>query len=139
MMSELDRATYFAVQAFGGDRDRGGDLKVLHSMRVSYEATGEFMKIVAMLHDTVEDTAVTLHLIEVVFGQTVAEVVDALTRRKDEQYSDYIERVRSNWHARQVKLLDIRDNLREYRIGLLPAREQKSLEKRWLKAARRLV
>lgn len=74
--------------------------------------------IAAILHDVVEDTAVTVEEIKLRFGEVVAEAVDALTRRDNETYAGYIKRLKPNHIARKIKLADLRDNLG--RIDQLP-------------------
>ena len=57
----------------------------------------------ALLHDTVEDTPLTIHDIEAAFGPETAAAVDAISRREDEAWSDYLDRVAVNPIARQAR------------------------------------
>lgn len=67
--------------------------------------------VVAYLHDVVEDTHVTLvDLHHLGFSTPITEAVDAITRRDEESYASYIERVGKNDIARFVKLCDLRAN-----------------------------
>lgn len=66
---------------------------------------------VALLHDVVEDSDVTVEYIEDNFGSDVAFAVDAITKRDGEDYDDYLKRVDVNPLAKLVKLEDIRFNL----------------------------
>jgi (p)ppGpp synthase/HD superfamily hydrolase len=69
-------------------------------------------QVVAYLHDTVEDTAVTLAEIEAQFGAEVAADVAALTHTDpDEPYMDAIARAARRPRARLVKLADLRANM----------------------------
>ena len=83
-----------------------------HSIRVSKNFTGA-SEIVALLHDCVEDEVCTLHDIHQLFGQEIAEAVDAISRRDGEVYWNYIARAKENSIAREVKLADLSDNLRD--------------------------
>lgn len=66
----------------------------------------------AYLHDTVEDTGVTLAEIETEFSPMVAKLVDALTKRPGEAYYDFIMRInRAGPMARGIKIADIRCNM----------------------------
>ena len=68
-------------------------------------------KIVAYLHDVVEDTNITLaDLKEVGFDNDVIEAIDAITKRDGENYDDYIYRVSHNKIAKQVKIADMTHN-----------------------------
>jgi len=72
--------------------------------------------IVGWLHDVVEDTKVTLgDLLDEGFSYDIIKAVDAITHRSDEDYVDYIKRVRENFTARQVKISDIEHNLESFK------------------------
>jgi (p)ppGpp synthase/HD superfamily hydrolase len=72
---------------------------------------------VAVLHDVVEDTAMTLDdLRREGFSKEVILAVERLTHRDGENYEEYIERVRQNPAARSVKLADLEDNMNLLRI-----------------------
>ena len=67
--------------------------------------------IVALLHDTVEDTFVTIDFLrEKGFSERVLEAVDLLTHREEEDYFDYVRRIKENPLAATVKLADLRHN-----------------------------
>jgi hypothetical protein len=69
-------------------------------------------QIVALLHDVVEDSAIGLpELTTRGFDRPTLRAVDCLSRRAGETYTDYIGRVATDEIAREVKLLDIADNL----------------------------
>ena len=70
--------------------------------------------IAAMLHDTVEDTPMTVEAIEQIFDKEVATIVDLLTKRDELTYRENIERIieTGNVGAILVKLADNRVNLR---------------------------
>lgn len=76
------------------------------------EETG---RIVAVLHDVVEDTDCDLYMVRSNFGDVVADAVDAITKRKGESRSQYISRCKLNNTARKVKVCDSIFNM-EYSI-----------------------
>jgi len=59
-MATLEKAIELAAQAHAGQRDKGGCCYVLHPLRVMMRQQSEEAMIVAVLHDTVEDTELTL-------------------------------------------------------------------------------
>lgn len=64
-------------------------------------------RISALLHDVVEDAGdVSIEDVGDIFGEEIATVVDALTRREEERYWDYISRLRRNEVAKEIKLVD---------------------------------
>jgi (p)ppGpp synthase/HD superfamily hydrolase len=85
---------------------------ILHPLRVMLGVSAGPAQIVALLHDVVEDSPVTLRdLAEQGFDRQIVHAVDCLSRRSDEPYSDYIDRVAGDDLARKVKLSDLADNL----------------------------
>ena len=94
--------------------------------------------IVAVLHDAVEDSPLSVDTVAALFSKGIAEAVDAISRRKKEgeAYEDYIDRARRNQIARIVKLADIEDHL-EQAASLRPSLKPRYLEAREaLKASR---
>ena len=89
--------------------------------------------VVALLHDIVEDTDITLDDLRAKgFDEEIVNAVDAITRRKEEiKYFDFIERVKKNDIARIVKIRDLEDNMDITRLDTFGDYEQKRLKKYW--------
>ena len=87
--------------------------------------------VVALLHDIVEDTDITLDDLRAEgFDGEILVAVDAITRRKEEnKYFDFIERVKKNDLARIVKIHDLEDNMDIRRLTKFEDYEQKRLKK----------
>lgn len=82
--------------------------------------------IVGWLHDVVEDTPITLgNLLDLEFSYDIVQAVDALTRRDDEDYREYILRVRKNDIALEVKISDIEHNLESFNTAKNKSRADK--------------
>lgn len=111
-MNKLYEAIQLALTNHGEQLDKGGMLYITHPLRVMarFISSPEIYQIVAVLHDTVEDTDVTLDDIDKQFGKEVRDAVDALSRRDGEPYIDFIRRGALNKTARAVKLSDLLDN-----------------------------
>ena len=93
---------------------------ILHPLRVMLGVRSGPAQIVALLHDVVEDSPITLRdLANRGFDGLIVHAVDCMSRRTREPYSDYIERVATDDLAREVKLSDLADNLANNRA--LPA------------------
>jgi len=108
----LPIAIQMAAHAHGGTINKDGSPYILHPIRLMMRARGYAEQIVAVLHDTVEDTSLTLaRLQEAGFPREVVAAVDALTKREGEEYASSIERVAGNPLAARVKLLDLYDNI----------------------------
>ena len=85
-------------------------------------------KIVAVLHDVIEDTPVTAEeLRREGFDEAVLAAVECLTHRKSEPYADYVVGCKGNVIARRVKLADLEDNARPARRVLRPDRIESDL------------
>lgn len=110
-MSELEHAITIALNAHAGQEDKADEPYIRHPLRVMQQMNTETGRIVAVLHDVVEDADYTLNDIEERFGGDVRSAVDALTKRDHESYPDFIERATENPIARRVKLADIEDNM----------------------------
>src|SRR5258708_5729649 len=85
---------------------------ILHPLRVMLQVDSDVARIVAVLHDVLEDTACTVDdLRRAGYSERVIAALDRLTRRDGEAYETYIERLLVDALARQVKLADLADNL----------------------------
>ena len=94
---------------------------------------GEEYFIVGCVHDLVEDGEATLLEIRQLFGDTVRDAVDSVTRRAGEVYMDFIRRAKLNPIGREVKLADNDENSKPERIATLPP-EERDILKRYKKA-----
>lgn len=111
MRATLNDAIILAADKHRGQFDKGGSPYILHPLRVMQKAKSDEERIVAVLHDVVEDTDVTLdELRGMGFDEHIVTAIDHLTRRDKETYNDFILRVKKNELATRVKLLDIEDN-----------------------------
>ena len=105
------------AKAHTGQVDKGGAPYILHPIRVMLACEGEKEKIVALLHDTLEDTALTAaDLRRAGFSEEIVQAVCCLTRGQKEDYMDYIARICENVLAARVKYADLQDNLDISRI-----------------------
>ncbi len=133
-MEALERAISIAVDAHRGQRDRYGAPYILHPLRVMARVHGGAEKIVAILHDVVEDTDWTFaDLRRQGFSPEVLEALDCVTKRKGETYEDFVRRSATNPLARSVKLADLEDNMDVRRLSRITPRDQARLAK-YLKA-----
>jgi hypothetical protein len=113
----LARAIEIAASAHVNQVDKGGAPYILHPLRMMMKQTTEPAMIAAVLHDVVEDTPWTLQKLRAEgFSEDVLEAVACLTKRKGEDYADFIARAGVNPIARLVKLADLEDNMDLKRI-----------------------
>jgi (p)ppGpp synthase/HD superfamily hydrolase len=108
----LEDAIALAARAHRGQLDRAGEPYILHSMRVMLKQRDETARIVAVLHDVLEDTEVTLDVLrQAGYSPEICDAVDRLTRREQEPYEVMLARVEASPLARRVKLADLEDNM----------------------------
>ena len=120
---DVTTAKAWAVRWHEGQRDKAGQPYVTHPERVAGRLSAPEEQVVAWLHDTVEDTGLTLREIENTFGPETAAAVDAVSRREGETWDDYLLRVRQNPVAREVKISDLIDNSNLSRLKEITLRD----------------
>lgn len=117
-MSTLERAIAIAAEAHAGEVDKAGAPYIHHPLRVMDGCEGAEAKIVAVLHDLVEDTDWTLEGLRAEgFSEAVVSGVDAVTRRDGEVYLEFVARARAHPLGREVKRADVLENLDIGRIA----------------------
>lgn len=136
-----------AVSAHRNQVDKAGNPYLAHVLRVAAVVAGDpAAVVVALLHDVSEDTHDTEferrywldRYVSDTYGHDVADTVDALTRRPDEPYDEYISRVcAAGPMARRVKLADVTDNL--VHLDELSTMEARRLRRRYEPAVEALV
>lgn len=126
----LERALEIATKAHKGQVDKSGAVYIFHPIRVAELCTTEEEKIVALLHDTIEDTSVTAeYLLEQGFPRTIVDAVLGVTRRDDETYEEFVRRAGLNPISKQVKIHDLEDNMDIRRLSEVTEKDLARLNK----------
>ncbi|WP_308465645.1 5' nucleotidase, NT5C type [Rathayibacter soli] len=137
--SKLDEAIALARRAHSGQRDKLGVTYICHPLTVMSRVTTTDEKIVAVLHDVVEDTSVTLDdLRELGFAPHILDAVDAVTKRPGEPLADSMARVRAVPMALTIKKADISHNADPVRQAGLPDDVRARLTVKYTESARLL-
>ena len=120
-VSLFHRAREIAQEAHEGQVDKAGEDYFMHPMRVMLRCKDEKERIVALLHDVVEDSDWTFEMLEEEgYTPDIIEALKCLTKTsEDENYDDFIARVMTNPLAVKVKLYDLEDNLNVSRLDSL--------------------
>ena len=105
-----NKAMQIAYQAHHGQLDYNGIPYIFHPIHLAEQMDDEISCCVALLHDTVEDTDVTLEDLKALFPPEVTDAVALLTHAEDADYFDYVRAIRANPTARKVKLADLAHN-----------------------------
>ena len=139
-MSTLQRAIEIATEAHRGQFDKSGKDYIGHPLRVMEMGRTEGERIVGVLHDVVEDSEWTFEmLLAEGFSKEIIDALRCLTKlSENENYDNFIERVRKNPLATAVKINDLTDNMDIRRLPYLSDKDVKRLKK-YLKAYKKLV
>ena len=105
-----EKAMRIAYEAHHGQVDKSGVPYIFHPIHLAEQMDTEEECIVALLHDTVEDTEVTFEQLENEFSDNVIQALKLLTHDKSVDYMDYVVNLKDNQIARKVKLADLRHN-----------------------------
>jgi len=134
----LDKAIKIATTAHAGHIDKAGAPYIFHPLRVMMAGNSEIERICGVLHDTIEDSDITLAFLQKEgFPEEVLEALDCLTKRQGENYDDFISRILRNNIACLVKLSDLHDNMDLSRIND-PTDEDKARIEKYSRAAERI-
>lgn len=111
MTQTLERAIVIAATAHAGQVDKGGAPYILHPLKVMLRMSSLEERIVAVLHDVVEDCGISLEdLRKEGFSEAVLSAIESVTKVPGESYEDFVERAAQNPIGRVVKLADLEEN-----------------------------
>jgi (p)ppGpp synthase/HD superfamily hydrolase len=129
-MATLEQAIAIAAQAHEGQFDKSGEPYILHPLRMMLRASTLEAKIAAVLHDVVEDTYVTIDALQAKgFSAAVRNAIEAVTKREGEPYLDFVARASRDPIAREVKRLDLEDNMSLLRLAAVSPKDLERLAK----------
>jgi hypothetical protein len=138
-MFTVDDAVSLARRAHEGQIDKSGEPYIGHPLRVMANVSGDHERMVAVLHDTIEDTWLTAdHLREAGCPGEVVDAVLAISHEPGEPQADYLGRVAANPLALVVKRADIADNQSPARLSCLDEPTRQRLELKYATALRLL-
>ena len=112
-MSTLQTAIEIAVRAHAGQfqKSPADEPYITHPLGVMARVEGLETKIVAVLHDVLEDTQVSASELRAAgFSERVLHALELLTRRKEDSYGEFILRCAADPLAVKVKLADLEHN-----------------------------
>jgi GTP diphosphokinase / guanosine-3',5'-bis(diphosphate) 3'-diphosphatase len=129
IMSTLEQAIILAATKHEGQLDKAGKPYILHPMAVMASVSNIDEKIVAILHDVLEDTDVTVDdLYDIGFSTEIVAAIVALTKQKGESRIEAARRTALNPLATIVKLADVAHNMDLSRISVVTDKDLKRQE-----------
>lgn len=128
--SMFELALSIAKKAHEGQYDKAGVVYIKHPLFVASLFDTQEEKAVALLHDVLEDSPCTAEeLILAGLPETVVTAVQVLTKKKGQDYQQYLELVKSNPIARCVKLADLKHNSDLSRLATITEKDLERFEK----------
>lgn len=123
-------AMKLAYKAHAGQVDKSGVPYVFHPFHLAEQMKTEETVIVALLHDVVEDTDITLEDIRGMgFSDTVMDALKLLTHDPSVPYMDYVRKLSRNPVAALVKRADLTHNSDLTRMRVVTERDLERIEK----------
>ena len=113
----LNKAIAIANKAHANQQDKAGKPYILHPLRVMLSLSSEAEMICGVMHDVVEDSDITFNdLIKEGFSDEIIKVLDCITKKENESYDEFIDRILLSSTACRIKLADLNDNMNLSRI-----------------------
>lgn len=126
--AKTKQAMKLCFEAHKDQLDKSGLPYVHHPFHLAEQMEDETTTIVALLHDVVEDTDISLEkLRQEGFGEEVVAAVALMTHQEGVPYMAYVKKIKENPIARAVKLADLRHNSDLSRLDTV---DEKALERR---------
>lgn len=124
------KALRISFEAHKNQTDKSGMPYVFHPFHLAEQMDDEYSTCVALLHDVVEDSDITLNdLIEQGFPQEVTDAIALMTHDKSVPYLEYVAEIRWNPIARKVKLADLHHNSDLSRLDVVDDKAMERVEK----------
>lgn len=130
-------ASKIAYRAHDGQADKAGVPYIFHPIHIAEQMDSEESCIVALLHDVIEDSNITLEILSKYFNDNIIEALRVLTKEEIDDYTMYIKRVKTNKLATKIKLKDLEHNMDLTRLDEITD-EDKNRAKKYMDAIRYL-
>lgn len=117
------KAMNIAYSAHMGQIDKSGIPYIFHPLHLAEFMDTEEECVVALLHDVVEDTNITMEQLEQEFSSAIIEALKLLTHEKSVGYMKYIKNLKNNPLAKKVKLADLKHNSDQTRLEHLSLKD----------------
>lgn len=137
-----NKALYVTNKVFKDTYDKGGNPYMEHLYSVSDSFEDDDLKVVGLLHDIIEDKEFTEEeLLFLGFTKEQVEAVSIVTKKEDESYSDFIDRIidSNNDTAIQVKFLDMINNMNISRMKNCSMEEKEYVKNKYKNEYKKLV
>lgn len=124
-------ASRIAYKAHEGQTDKAGVPYIFHPIHIAEQMDSEESCVVALLHDVIEDSDITLEILSKYFNDDIIAALRVLTKKENDDYVMYIKRVKTNKLATKVKIKDLEHNSDLTRLDEVTDRDKKRSMKYW--------
>ena len=124
-------ASKIAYKAHEGQTDRAGVPYIFHPIHIAEQMDSEESCVVALLHDVIEDSDITLEILSKYFNDDIITALRVLTKKENDDYVMYIKRVKTNKLATKVKIKDLEHNRDLTRLDEVTDKDRKRSLKYW--------
>ena len=132
MNTKLTRlASKIAYKAHEGQTDKAGVPYIFHPIHIAEQMDSEESCVVALLHDVIEDSDITLEILSKYFNDDIIAALRVLTKKENDDYIMYIKRVKTNKLAAKVKIKDLEHNRDLTRLDEVTDKDRKRSMKYW--------
>ena len=123
-------ALKLCFEAHKNQFDKSGMPYVFHPFHLAEQMNDEETTVVALLHDVIEDTEMTLEdLRKHGFSECTLTAISLMTHNSSVPYMEYVAEIKKNPIARTVKLADLYHNSDLSRLALITERDEIRAEK----------
>ena len=124
-------ASKIAYKAHEGQTDKAGVPYIFHPIHIAEQMDSEESCLVALLHDVIEDSDITLEILSKYFNDDIITALRVLTKKENDDYVMYIKRVKTNKLATKVKIKDLEHNRDLTRLDEVTDKDRKRSLKYW--------
>ena len=124
-------ASKIAYKAHEGQTDKAGVPYIFHPIHIAEQMDSEESCVVALLHDVIEDSDITLEILSKYFNDDIITALRVLTKKENDDYVMYIKRVKTNKLAAKVKIKDLEHNRDLTRLDEVTDKDRKRSMKYW--------
>ena len=124
-------ASKIAYKAHEGQTDKAGVPYIFHPIHIAEQMDSEESCVVALLHDVIEDSDITLEILSKYFNDDIITDLRVLTNKENDDYVMYIKRVKTNKLATKVKIKDLEHNRDLTRLDEVTDKDRKRSLKYW--------
>ena len=128
-MNHIEEAVRLALRAHEGQMDKAGNPYILHPIKVAANQETLDGVVVALLHDAVEDSNLTIDELNEIFPEHITEAIELLTHKQGVTYFDYIQEISRNELAKAVKIQDLLHNSDLTRLKEITDQDHARVEK----------